>query len=168
MNNSVLKIILSFVGLALLQVLVCSNMNFLGEINPFVYVVFILLFPVINNRLWFIFLSFLLGYTIDIFLDSGGVHAASSVAIAYIRPLFLKFSFGAAYDYQSIKFSTVDFSRRLVYFLLLIVIHHLILFSLVIFDETKTTLIFQQAFYSSIFTLLLCLLFSSLFSRKET
>jgi hypothetical protein len=116
----------------------------------------------------FIFTSFLLGYTVDIFLDSGGVHAAASVAIAYIRPLILKFLFGSAYDYQSIKFSTVEFSRRLVYFLLLIVIHHLILFSLVIFDETKTVLILQQALYSSVFTLILCLLFSSLFSRKET
>ena len=168
MNNIVLRIILSFMGLVLLQVLVCSNVNFLGEINPYVYVIFILLYPVINNRLLFIFLSFLLGYTVDIFLDSGGVHAAASVAIAYIRPLFLKFSFGAAFDYQSIKFSNIDFSRRLIYFLLLIVIHHLILFSLVVFDKTKTALILQQALYSSVFTLILSLLFSSLFSRKET
>jgi rod shape-determining protein MreD len=167
MNNIVLKIILSFIGVTLLQVLVCSNINFMGHINPYVYVIFILLYPVINNRLLFIFLSFLLGYTIDIFLDSGGVHAAASVTIAYIRPLFLKFSFGAAYDYQSIKFSNTDFSRRLIYFLLLIVIHHLIVFSLVIFDKTKTVLILQQALHSSIFTLILCLLFNSLFSKKE-
>ena len=168
MNNRVLKIIFSFVGLVLLQVLVCSHMNFMGDINPYVYVLFILLYPVINNRLLFIFTSFLIGYTVDIFLDSGGVHAAASVAIAYIRPLILKFSFGAAYDYQSIKFSAVKFSRRLIYFLVLIVVHHVILFSLVIFDQTKTVLILQQTFYSSIFTLILCLLFSSLFSTKET
>jgi rod shape-determining protein MreD len=168
MNNIVLRIILSFIGLVLLQVLVCSNINFLGEINPYVYVLFIILYPVTNNRLLFIFLSFFIGYTVDIFLDSGGVHAAASVAIAYIRPLFLKFSFGAAYDYQSIKFSNIDFSRRLIYFLLLIVIHHLILFSLVVFDKTKAVLILQQTVYSSSFTLILSLLFSSLFSRKET
>jgi len=168
MNNRVLKIIFSFVGLVLLQVLVCSHMNFMGDINPYVYVLFILLYPVINNRLLFIFTSFLIGYTVDIFLDSGGVHAAASVTIAYIRPLILKFSFGAAYDYQSIKFSAVEFSRRLIYFLVLIVVHHVILFSLVIFDQTKTVLILQQTLYSSIFTLILCLLFSSLFSIKET
>jgi rod shape-determining protein MreD len=168
MNNIVLRIILSFIGLVLLQVLVCSNINFLGEINPYVYVIFIILYPVTNNRLLFIFLSFFIGYTVDIFLDSGGVHAAASVAIAYIRPLFLKFSFGAAYDYQSIKFSNIDFSRRLIYFLLLIVIHHLILFSLVVFDKNKAVLILQQTVYSSSFTLILSLLFSSLFSRKET
>ena len=168
MNNSVLKTILSFIGLVLLQVIICSNINFLGDLNPYVYVIFILLYPVTKNRLLFIFLSFLLGFSIDIFLDSGGIHAAASVAIAYIRPLFLKFSFGAAFDYQSIKFSNTDFSQRLVYFLLLIVIHHFILFSLVLFDENKIALILQQALYSSIFTLIICLLLTSLFSKKET
>jgi len=168
MNNSVLKTILSFIGLVLLQVIICSNINFLGDLNPYVYVIFILLYPVTKNRLLFIFLSFLLGFSIDIFLDSGGMHAAASVAIAYIRPLFLKFSFGAAFDYQSIKFSNTDFSQRLVYFLLLIVIHHFILFSLVLFDENKIALILQQALYSSIFTLIICLLLTSLFSKKET
>jgi len=168
MNNSVLKTILSFIGLVIFQVVVCSNINFLGDLNPYVYVIFILLYPIVNNRLLFIFVSFLLGLSIDIFLDSGGMHAAASVAIAYIRPLFLKFSFGAAYDYQAIKFSNTGFSQRLVYFLFLIVIHHFILFSLVLFDENKIALIIEQALYSSIFTLILCLLFSSLFSKKET
>ena len=168
MNNSVLKTILSFIGLVLLQVIVCSNINFLGDLNPYVYVIFILLYPVTKNRLLFIFLSFLLGLSIDIFLDSGGMHAAASVVIAYIRPVFLKFSFGAAYDYQSLKFSNTDFTQRLVYFLFLIVIHHFILFSLVLFDQNKIALIIKQALYSSIFTLIICLLLTSLFSKKET
>ena len=168
MNNSVLKTILSFIGLILLQVIVCSNINFLGDLNPYVYVIFILLYPVTKNRLLFIFLSFLLGFSIDLFLDSGGMHAAASVAIAYIRPVFLKFSFGAAYDYQSLKFSNTDFTQRLVYFLFIIVIHHFILFSLVLFDQNKIALIIEQALYSSIFTLIICLLLTSLFSKKET
>ena len=167
MNNNVLNTVLSFIGLILLQVIICSNINFLGDLNPYVYVIFILLYPVTNNRLVFIFLSFLLGLSIDIFLDSGGIHAAACVAIAYIRPLFLKFSFGAAYDYQAIKFSNTDFIQRLIYFLMLIIIHHFILFSLVLFDENKIALIIEQALYSSIFTLIICLLLSSLFSKKE-
>ena len=96
MNNLVFINISRFVGLVLLQVIVCNNINFLGYINPNIYVLFILLYPVANNRLLFIFLSFLLGLSVDMFLDSGGTHAAASVTIAYIRPLFLKFSFGAS------------------------------------------------------------------------
>jgi hypothetical protein len=125
------------------------------------------LYPITNNRLLFIFLSFSIGLSIDIFLDSGGVHAAASVAIAYVRPLFLKFSFGAAYEYQAVKFSNTNFSQRVIYFLLLIVIHHAILFSLVIFDKNEGLMVVKQTLYSSVFTLIVCLLLTSLFSRKE-
>tara|TARA_B110000967_G_scaffold205399_1_gene249870 strand:- start:233 stop:739 length:507 start_codon:yes stop_codon:yes gene_type:complete len=168
MNNSVFLNMLRFFGLLLLQVLICSNINFLGYINPYIYLLFILVYPTLNNRLSFLFSSFLLGFMVDVFLDSGGAHAAASVLIAYIRPLFLKFSFGAAYEYQAIKFSNTDFTQRVVYFLSLIVIHHFVLFFLVIFNQNEILLILKQTFYSSIFTLLLCLLFTSLFSKKQT
>ena len=167
MNNIVLNTVLRFIGLVLLQVIICSNINFLGYLNPYIYIIFIFLYPISNNRLLFIFLSFLLGLSVDLFLDSGGVHATASVAIAYVRPLFLKFSFGAAYEYQAIKFSNTTFSQRLIYFIVLIVIHHTLLFSLVIFDQNEALLIIKQTFYSSIFTLIICLLLTSLFSKKE-
>ena len=168
MNNTVVTTILNFIGLVLLQVTICSNVNFLGDLNPYVYVIFIFLYPIKNNRLLFISLSFLIGLSIDIFSDSGGVHAAASVTIAYIRPLFLKFSFGAAYDYQAIKFRTINFTQRTVYFFMLIVIHHFILFSLVVFDKSEMVLILKQTLYSSIFSLIICLLLTSLFNKKET
>jgi len=167
MNNIALNIVLRFVGLVLLQVIICSNINFLGYLNPYVYVIFMFLYPITNNRLLFIFLSFSIGLSIDIFLDSGGVHAAASVAIAYVRPLFLKFSFGAAYEYQAVKFSNTNFSQRVIYFLLLIVIHHAILFSLVVFDKNEGLMVVKQTLYSSVFTLIVCLLLTSLFSKKE-
>jgi rod shape-determining protein MreD len=167
MNNTVLNTVLRFIGLVLLQVIICSNINFLGYLNPYIYIIVIFLYPISNNRLLFIFLSFLLGLSVDLFLDSGGVHATASVAITYVRPLFLKFSFGAAYEYQAIKFSNTTFSQRLIYFIALIVIHHALLFSLVIFDQNEALLIIKQTFYSSIFTLIICLLLTSLFSKKE-
>ena len=93
MNNAITINIARFIILILLQVLVLNNINFLGYINPYIYILFIILYPIKNNRLLFIFLSFLLGLTVDLFLDSGGVHAAACVTIAYIRPILLKFSF---------------------------------------------------------------------------
>ena len=112
MNNIVFVNIMRFFGLLSLQVLICSNINFMGYINPNIYLLFILIYPALNNLLLFIFSSFLLGVIIDAFLDSCGTHAAASVLIPYIRPLFLKFSFGAAYDYQSLKFSNSNFTQR--------------------------------------------------------
>lgn len=119
-----------FIALVVFQVLILNHINFLGYINPYIYILFIALFPITNNRISLLLLSFLLGLTIDFFLDTGGIHAAASVFIAYVRPVVLKSSFGTIYEHQSIKFNTVDFGSKLTYFTLLTVLHHLVLFSL--------------------------------------
>ncbi|HEY5689657.1 MAG TPA: rod shape-determining protein MreD [Yeosuana sp.] len=166
MNSALYTHIMRFILLSGLQVLVLNHINFLGYINPYIYILFIMLFPVKNNRTLFIFLSFLLGLTIDIFTDSGGIHAAACVSIAYVRPIVLKFSFGTIYEYQTIKFDTVEFSSKFTYIVIMTVIHHLILFSLEIFNISKVILTFQKTLFSSIFTIILCIMISIIFSRK--
>ena len=123
--------------------------------------------PVKNNRLLFMFLSFMLGLFVDIFSDSGGVHAASAVTLAFIRPPVLKFSFGMIYEHQTIKFSNTEFGNRLIYFTIMVVIHHLILFSLEVFNISNIILILKKTLFSSIFTILLCVLISVLFSKNQ-
>ena len=166
MNSVISRNIVRFIGLVLIQALILNNINFLGYINPYIYILFIILFPIKNNRLLFIFLSFLLGLTLDMFLDSGGVHAAACVTIAYIRPIVLKFAFGATYKHQTVKFSTTEFGQRFSYFSILILIHHLFVFSLEVFNTSQIILILTKTLLSGIFTLILCLLLIIFFSRK--
>ena len=139
----------------------------MGSINPYPYILFIILYPANNNRTLFIFLSFILGLMVDIFSNSGGVHAAACVTIAFIRPAVLKFAFGMVYEHQTIKFSTTEFSNRITYFSILIVIHHLILFMLEIFNISNILLVLQKTLFSSIFTIILSTLISILFSNKQ-
>ncbi len=156
-----------FIILVLVQVLILNHINFLGYINPYIYILFIILYPANNNRTLFVFLAFLIGLCVDVFSDSGGVHAAACVTVAYIRPVFLKFSFGTVYDYQSIKFDQIDFGNKLTYFSALVFIHHLIMFSLEIFNISKILLILEKTLFSGIFTIILCLIISILFSQKR-
>ncbi|HLV38304.1 rod shape-determining protein MreD [Xanthomarina sp.] len=167
MNSIVLTHASRFILLVLLQVLILSHINFLGYINPYLYILFIMLFPLKNNRVIFLLLSFFLGLTIDMFLDSGGIHAAAAVTIAYIRPVVLKFSFGAVYDHQTMKFSNVEFGSKLTYIVILTVIHHFVLFSLEIFNFYNIILILQNTLFSSIFTIILCLLTTVIFNRRK-
>lgn len=167
MTKVTLNLAATFFILVLVQVLIFNHINFMGYINPYVYILFIILFPANNNRTLFVFLAFLLGLCVDIFSDSGGVHAAACVTIAYIRPIFLKFSFGTVYDYQSIKFHQTDFSSRFSYFSALVIIHHFIMYSLEIFNISNILLVFQKTLFSSIFTILLCLIITILFSQKR-
>lgn len=166
MNRSAIEQTTRFIVLVLLQVLILNNINFLGDINPYVYVLFIALFPVINNRMTFIFLSFLIGLCIDIFSDTGGIHAAASVFVGYARPLFLKFAFGMTYEHQTIRISQSDIGQRLIYFTLIILVHHLILFSLEIFSLSMIPSILKLTLFSGIFSILLSILGTTLFSKR--
>lgn len=167
MNSLTINSVIRFVVLILGQVLIFNHVNFIGSVNPFPYILFILLFPVNNNRTLFIFLSFMLGLFVDLFSDSGGVHAAACVTIAFVRPPVLKFAFGMIYEHQIIKFNNTEFGNRVIYFLILIILHHLILFSLEVFNISNILLILKKTLFSSVFTLILCILISVLFSKKQ-
>ncbi|MBP93114.1 rod shape-determining protein MreD [Bizionia echini] len=166
MKINVISYSVQFIVLILAQVLVLNHINFLGYINPYLYVIFVLLFPVNNNRLIFLLLSFALGLTIDLFSDSGGIHAAAALTIAFIRPVVLKFCFGSVYEHHTIKFKNVDFGAKVIYFVILVLIHHFILFALEIFNLKDIILVLQKTLFSSIFTIILCLIATILFSRK--
>ena len=98
MNSALLYNIARFILLLMAQVLIFNNFNFLGYINPYPYILFILLFPVNGNKYGLLAASFLLGITMDLFCNSGGVHTAACVLLAYLRPYLFRFSFGLSYE----------------------------------------------------------------------
>jgi len=166
-NNEILLNIARFILLLLIQVLVLNHINFLGYINPYLYILFIIIFPLSGNKSLLIFLSFLLGLSVDIFSDSGGVHAAASVFIAYIRPFLLKFAFGVSYEYNTVKINKVPASERFIYVAIMVVLHHTILFTFEIFNASQILLILTSTLFSSIFSIVLILCILLLFSRKK-
>lgn len=167
MNNILSTSVLRFIILVLVQVLICNNINFLGYINPYIYIIFILLFPLKNNRLLLLVSSFLIGLTIDIFSDSGGVHAAACVTAAYARPVILKYAFGMLYEHQNIRFGNAELGSLIGYVSIFTLIHHIVLFSLEVFNILNILVILQKALFSSIFTIILSVLIIMIFSRNN-
>ncbi|MFS4483802.1 rod shape-determining protein MreD [Hyunsoonleella sp. 2307UL5-6] len=166
MNNSITGYSIQFILLVFVQVILFNHINFLGYINPYIYIIFILFFPINSNRILFIVLSFLIGITVDMFSDTGGIHAAASVFIAYARPIFLKFAFGTMYEHNNVKFNNAEFGAKLGYVTLLTILHHLILFYLEIFSISRILMVLQKALFSGIFTIVMIMLLSIIFSRK--
>lgn len=74
---------------AIAQVLLLKNLVLFNTAFCFLYVVFILLLPVETNNLLLMLAGFLLGFTIDIFYDSLGLHAMALVVVAYLRNYWL-------------------------------------------------------------------------------
>jgi len=166
-SNDILINIVRFIVLVFIQVLLLNNINLGGYINPFLYIYFILLFPLDGNKSLLIFLSFLLGLSIDIFEDSGGVHAAASAFIAYIRPFVLKFSFGVSYEYKSVKIKKADTTEKITYITSLVLMHHFVMFSLEIFSFKHIPLLLKSTLFSGIFTIVLTMCTMILFNRKS-
>ena len=167
MNSVIGSNIVRFVILLLLQVVICNNINFFGYINPYIYIIFIFLYPVKEDRLILLLVSFMLGMFVDMFSDSSGVHAAAAVCLAYARPILLKSSFGMLYEHQSIKFTNTEIGSLISYVTFGTILHHLILFSLEIFNITDILLILKKTLFSSIFTIILSVLIIILFSRNR-
>ncbi len=167
-NNETLLNIWRFIALIILQVLLLNNINLAGYINPYIYILFILLFPLDGNKGLLIFLSFLLGLSVDIFEDSGGVHAAACVVIAYIRPWVLKYSFGVSYEYNSVKLDKAAPTERFTYLASLIFLHHLVMFILEIFSFNHIQLLLKSTLFSGVFTLVLIYATLILFSKKTS
>ncbi|WP_445456754.1 rod shape-determining protein MreD [Flavobacterium sp. HNIBRBA15423] len=157
MNNNILNII-RFVLLIFLQVILFNNINMYGYANPYPYVLFILLFPVNGNKNILLISSFLLGLIIDMFSNSGGIHAMACTVLAFIRPNLFRFAFGISYEYQTVKIADKISSERVSYILLAIFIHHFILFSFEYFRFTLIFTIITRALFSTLLSFIVCLL----------
>ncbi len=168
MNKDVTLHIGRFVILILIQVLVLNHINFFGYLNPYIYIIFILLAPLHSNKSLFLLISFILGMTIDIFGDSGGVHAAACTIIAFFRPVALRSAFGLSYEFQTIKLSNAGFGERLGYVTLMVFLHHIVLFSLEIFNFSHILLIAKKTLFTSLFTIVITMLVLVLFRRNDS
>ncbi|AXT61291.1 rod shape-determining protein MreD [Aquimarina sp. AD10] len=168
MNRDTLLHIIRFISLILIQVLILNHVDFLGYLNPYIYIIFILLAPININKSLFLLLSFILGLTIDIFGDSGGVHAAACLVIAFFRPIALRTVFGLSYEFQTVKLSNTRFGEKLAYVILLVLTHHIVLFSLEIFNFSHILLIAKKTLFTSLFTIVITMLILVLFRRNDS
>lgn len=163
MNSTLLINITRFVLLLFFQVILFDQIGFLKFLNPYPYILFIILYPVNGNKSGLLVASFFLGLLMDMFGDSGGVHAAACVTLAYFRPSFFKFSFGLSYEYQTVKINDRLTPERFSFLLISILTHHLVLFILEIFKFSFVFDILLRTLLSSLFTLLLCIIIIYLF-----
>ena len=157
--NDVVKNSILFVGLILIQVIILNNILFLGYINPLLYILFIIVYPLKKDRGVFLLLSFLLGLFIDFFVDSGGINAAATLFIAYIRlPLLKGLLKKSEIDFLVFKINKLPFLRLLSFITILTFIHHFIIFSLEYFKFSAILTISSRTFFTSIFTIILLIL----------
>lgn len=166
--NSYVKYTLIFVALVLFQEFVFSNIELNTYMNPYVYVLFILILPFSINRSVLLLLSFLLGFSVDMLSGTLGLHTAACVVAGYVRPFVL-----------SIFISRDDFEQQLApssaayglswfirYSAVMVGIHHFVLFSLEAFTFSGYFITVIRILLSTVLSVFFVVLSEYAFSKK--
>jgi rod shape-determining protein MreD len=167
MIGRLIKYAVMFVVLVLIQVLVLNQVQVSGYINPFIYVLFILLLPVSTPRYLLLILGFSIGFAVDIFSNSLGIHAAATVLIAFIRPYVIRLISNREEDrneYPGLRQN--KFSWFLYYTSVLVFVHHFTLFYLEYFTFSHFFSTFLKVLLSSVFSIFVIVLSQFLIFRE--
>lgn len=167
MLSEIITIIIRFVLLILLQVVALNNVQFSGFINPFAYILFILLLPVKIPKLLLLILCFITGITLDAFSDTMGMHAAACVFAGFCRPAILRvLSPREGYEAETVpSINDLGFKWFLVYAAIMIVLHHTFLFYVEVFRFSEFFFTFFRMVASSLVTLFVILILQFLFGK---
>ena len=153
-----LQNILRFIFLILLQVFILDNIQFMGYINPMIYVLFILSLPVRFPKWALLILAFIMGLIIDVFSNTAAMHSFALVFAAFLRtPVINIFTSIDEGSNPTPSFHTFGVSAYVKYVVILVLIHHFILFFIESFSFLHLTLLIPKIIFSSTVTILLIL-----------
>lgn len=160
--------ILRFILLVLLQILLVNNIQISGMINPYIYVLFILLLPFETPGWLLLTAGFILGLTIDLFMNTPGMHAVSTVLMAFLRPSVLAaISPRDGYDPGTKPgLFYYGFKWFLKYTVILVFIHHLMLFYLEVFRFSEFFSTFIKVIFSALTSIILIIISQYFIFRK--
>jgi hypothetical protein len=168
MLNDILKNTGYFILLLLIQRLLMDNIQFSGYVNPYIYVLFIILLPFEIPTWILLLLSFAAGLVIDIFNGTPGMHASASVFAGFTRPYVLRLISPREGYEKGEKPGIKTYGMRwfLIYAGIIIFIHHLALFYIEVFSMAYFFNTFLRVMISSFFSIGFILIIQSLIVRR--
>jgi rod shape-determining protein MreD len=166
--NKTIKFIILFILLILLQILLFNNIQFSGYINPYVYVMFIIVLP-IGLPTWAVLLiSFFTGFTVDAFSGTMGVHTAATVMAGFVKPYLLTLNVTHESNNPQTTLSIKNYGLRwfILFTLMIVLVHHLTLFYVEVFRFNGFFRTLLRALLSTLFTTGFIVLLDSFRSRR--
>lgn len=165
--SELLKNIVRFILLILLQVFVLDKVVLHGYATPYLYMLFVLLLPFSMPRWGLMVVAVLLGLCLDAFSNTPGMHAAACLIIAYCRPFVINIlspqgGFETARKTPSV--TAMGWMPFMTYAVILVLIHHAVYFSLEVFDFHNLLFLLLKIVLSTLASLVLIILYEMLFA----
>ncbi len=169
--SNLLKNIIRFVLFIAVQFFVLNQVPPLHHLAvPYLYYLFILWLPFKTGRRSLMILAFALGFTLDCFMKTYGLHTGPCVLIAYLRPFLINILIsqeGAESNYNEPSIKSMGFAPYFTYVSILTVVHNGLLFFLETLQTGGYFYFVIKTLLSSAIGLLLILLTELLFTRKQ-
>jgi len=155
MINRILRYGLIFILLLLLQVLLFNNIQFSGYVNPYIYIMFILLLPVEMPAWILLIISFAIGLIIDLFSGTPGMHTSATVLAGFVRPYVLRIISPRDGYEPGVDPSIIIYGFRwfVIYTSIIVLVHHFALFYLEVFRLADFFRTFLRVILSSLFSI---------------
>lgn len=168
MSRSGIILSISFFLFFVFQVILFKKLVLFNTAFCFIYVAFILLLPIETNPLVLMITAFGLGLLIDVFYDHQGMHAAATVAVAYVRNYWLAaITPQGGYDANTIPtLANNGLTWFLTYSIPLITLHHAILFFIDAGGFSLTGVTLLKSLTSVLFTMMVLLLHQYVFNQR--
>jgi len=166
--NEIVVHILRFAGLLLLQIFIFGQIE-IGAIHPMIYPVFILLLPFYIRPIFLLLLAFAMGILIDIFSNTGGLHASSLLIFALFRPfIFSLFSPRDGYE-QFREASIYEMGHQWFFYCfgILLLLHHVWFFFMEAFKWNDILYTLQKIGLTFPFSYISVILLQFLFIQRK-
>ena len=167
MNNRNIIIAIRLLALLAIDIFLVSRLEIGIYFVPHIYFLGLLLMPVRTSKVAMLSFGFFAGLVMDLFMNTGGIHAAASTLMAFIRIFTLRFYLAPEDEDNNISPGLYTFGTRkyLIYASILILIHQLAFFSLEVFNPASVWLILKKTLASSILNVLLLVFIQMLFMK---
>lgn len=174
MKGVSIRYIITAIVIIILQALVfqyltlgLENFNYF---NILIYPLLIIILPVRTSTTILLLLAFFYGIVIDMFYSSPGIHTATLLLTAFLRPIVLGFiEPREGYSMNSLpNVHDQGFSWFLMYSSILMFIHLFVYFSIEAFTFLYIFDIWMKTIFSFILSYILVLIYEFLFERNST
>jgi hypothetical protein len=166
--------IIQFIAVMSFQILVLNDIVIKGKLVvwgipvfiPMIYPMLILLLPINQNYLSMIFYALSIGFILDYFSNTPGLHAATMVLMTYLRPqivsLFYHHDTKKSVDVRPTIYR-FGFTPFLMYVSVSLIIHHFFFYTLQIWSFKNIPLIFFKTILSVLLSVTMILIGQLLF-----
>ena len=170
MNNN-LKYSARYILFLLIQIIILNEIPPIHQfITPYLYFIFILWLPFGTSRIATTLMGFVLGYSLDVFTNTPGLHAAAATLVGYLRPTILNLLLAQELSEELSKepsIGSMGWGPFMIYIFAMTFIHHFYLVLLEWLQFGDFGYFIGKVFFTSGMSILLILLAELLLNRRK-